>query len=207
MQVDIIFFLAILIFSVILHEVAHGYVAALLGDPTARLAGRLSLNPRSHIDPMGSIIVPGLLMLGSGGALSFGWAKPVPYNPYNLRNFKWGSIAVALAGVVVNLIIAVIFGLLIRYMVMAGVGTEEFLRILVMITQINLILAIFNLIPIPPLDGSKILFAFLPYRFHAIQEYMEHNWLIFIVFVFFFAQYIISPVSQGLFWLITGFHM
>lgn len=207
MQVDIIFFLIILIFSVIIHEIAHGYVAAILGDPTARLAGRLSLNPRSHIDPMGSVVVPGLLMLGSGGALAFGWAKPVPYNPYNLRNFKWGSIAVALAGVAVNLIIALIFGLIIRYMLVAGVGTEEFLRILVMITQINLILAIFNLIPIPPLDGSKILFSFLPYRFQPIQEYMERNWLIFLVFVFFFAHYIISPVSQGLFQLIVGFPM
>ena len=204
MQVDVLFFLVILIFSVIIHEIAHGYIAEMLGDPTARLAGRLTLDPRPHIDPVGSVLVPGALMLGSGGTFSFGWAKPVPYNPYNLRNFKWGSIAVALAGVTANLIIALIFGLLIRFHAELGIASLPFLKMLFMITQLNVILAVFNLIPFPPLDGSKVLFSLLPHRFQYIHDYLEQNWLLFIVFVIFFAQYIIGPISSSLIWLITG---
>lgn len=206
MQVDVLFFLVILIFSVIIHEIAHGYVAEMLGDPTARLAGRLTLDPRPHIDPVGSVLVPGLLMLGSGGNFSFGWAKPVPYNPYNLKNFKWGSIAVALAGVTVNLIVAIIFGLIIRFYAELGISSAEFIKMLVMITQLNLILVVFNLIPFPPLDGSKVLFNLLPQRFMYIHDYLEQNWLLFIVFLLMFAHYIIAPVSGFLFTLITGLH-
>ena len=206
MQVDVLFFLVILIFSVIIHEIAHGYVAEMLGDPTARLAGRLTLNPRPHIDPVGSVLVPGLLLLGSGGNFSFGWAKPVPYNPYNLRNFKWGSIAVALAGVTVNLIVAIIFGLIFRFYTELGITSVEFLKMIVMITQLNIILVVFNLIPFPPLDGSKVLFNLLPHRYMYIHDYLENNWLLFIVFLLMFAHYIITPISGVLFTLITGLH-
>src|SRR3990167_7918192 len=113
-QMELVFGIIILIFSIIIHEVMHGVVANSLGDPTARLAGRLTLNPIPHIDLFGSIIIPGLLVLTNAGIL-FGWAKPVPYNPYNLRGGKWGEGAVAFAGVGANFLLAIIFGLLIRF--------------------------------------------------------------------------------------------
>jgi len=205
MQVETLFFLAVLIFSVIIHEIAHGYVAEMLGDPTARLAGRLTLNPVKHIDPMGSIILPALMLISTGGKFAFGWAKPVPYNPYNLKNFKWGTVLVGAAGALANLGIAIIFGLMIRYHEVLGITAGPFSDILGTIVYTNIILAVFNMIPFPPLDGAKVLFAFLPYKFQQIHDYLEHNWILFIVFVFFFAQYIISPISSTLFLLITGF--
>lgn len=204
MQVETLFFLAVLIFSVIIHEIAHGYVAEMLGDPTARLAGRLTLNPAKHIDPMGSIILPALMLISTGGKFAFGWAKPVPYNPYNLRNFKWGTILVGAAGALANLGIAIIFGLMIRYHDVLGIAAGPFSDILGTIVYTNIILAVFNMIPFPPLDGAKVLFAFLPYQFQQIHDYLEHSWALFIVFVFFFAQYIISPISSLLFSAITG---
>ena len=207
MQIETLFFLVILIFSVIIHEIAHGYVAEMLGDPTARLAGRLTLNPAKHIDPMGSIILPALMLIGSGGKFAFGWAKPVPYNPYNLRNFKWGTALVGIAGALANLLVAIIFGLMLRYHSMLGITAGPFSDILGTIVYTNIILAVFNLIPFPPLDGAKVLFAFLPYRFQQIHDYLEQNWVLFIVFVFFFAQYIISPISGLLFRVITGYSL
>ena len=205
MQVDTIFFLIILIFSIILHEIAHGYVAEMLGDKTARLAGRLTLNPLPHIDPLGSVILPALMLIGSAGTFAFGWAKPVPYNPHNLRNYKWGTVAVGVAGVAVNFLIAIIFGLMIRYQVELGfVPGSRFLEMLSMIVSLNIVLGVFNLIPFPPLDGSKVLFALLSYRFQYIYDYLERNWLIFIIFIIFFAQYIIWPISSFIFRVITG---
>ena len=199
----LIFVIVILIFSIILHEIAHGYVAEMFGDPTARLAGRLTLNPIPHIDPLGSIILP-VLLLSTGAGIVLGWAKPVPYNPYNLRSQKWGTVAVGLAGVLTNLLLAVIFGLIIRYSAELGITSQSFLGMLEFIVQINVVLAVFNLIPFPPLDGAKVLFAFLPYRFQYIHDYLEHNWLLFIVFVIFFAQYIIAPISTFLLKVIIG---
>src|SRR3989344_2127263 len=115
METDLfIFSIIVLIFSVIIHEVAHGWAANSLGDPTAKLAGRLTLNPIRHIDPVGTILIPLLLKL-SGSPFLFGWAKPVPYNPYNLRNQRWGEAFVAVAGVATNLFLAILFGLLARY--------------------------------------------------------------------------------------------
>jgi Zn-dependent protease len=205
MPIDTIFFLIILIFSIILHEISHGYVAEMLGDKTARLAGRLTLNPLPHIDPLGSVILPALMLIGSAGTFAFGWAKPVPYNPHNLRNYKWGTVAVGLAGVAVNFLIALIFGLMIRYQVELGfVPESRFLGMLSMIVSLNIVLGVFNLIPFPPLDGSKVLFALLPYRFQYIHDYLERNWLIFIIFILFFAQHIIWPISSFVFRLITG---
>lgn len=204
MQVETIFFLLVLIFSVIIHEVSHGFVAEMFGDPTARLAGRLTLNPLRHIDPIGSIILPAIMLIGSGGKFAFGWAKPVPYNPYNLSNFKWGTVLVGLAGALANLLVAIIFGLILRYHIVLGIGPGPFLDIIGTIVYTNIILAVFNLIPFPPLDGAKVLFAFLPYKFQQIHDYLEHNWILFIIFVFFFAQYIISPIAGLLFGAITG---
>ena len=152
---SIILIVVILILSVVIHEVAHGYAALWLGDTTAYYAGRLTLNPIKHLDMFGSVILPILL---SFTGFIFGWAKPVPYNPYNLKNRRWGELLVAVAGPASNIILALIFGLIIRFVNLdAGL-----ILVAGLIVQVNIVLAIFNLIPIPPLDGSKILFAILP---------------------------------------------
>lgn len=193
-----IFEIIILIFSVVIHEVSHGYMAERLGDPTARFAGRLTLNPIKHLDLWGSIIVPLIFVLAPGNFI-FGWAKPVPYNPYNLK-VRWGEAAVAFAGPLSNIIMAVFFGLLIRF----GFLTGTLLLPALVIVFINLILAIFNLIPIPPLDGSKILFYFLPLKFQNFRRILEKNGFIFVlIFVFLLWQFLI-PIVFFLFYLITG---
>ncbi|MES2006603.1 MAG: site-2 protease family protein, partial [Patescibacteria group bacterium] len=150
MPTDIIFWVLVLACSVILHEVAHGYMANYLGDPTAKREGRLTLNPLKHIDPLGTLILPFLLFM-SGSPILIGYAKPVPYNPYNIKN-KNGEALVAGAGPATNILLALIFGLSIRFF--AGQMSEGLLSAFTIITSINLFLAIFNLIPIPPLDGS-----------------------------------------------------
>lgn len=160
--VVIILGLVILFFSVILHEVAHGLVAERHGDPTARIMGRITLNPLSHIDPIGTVFLPGMLIIlnlfGSNVPI-FGWAKPVPVNPANLNNPKKDMILVALAGPVTNIIIAFLLAFIFRFFVLpvSLAGVVLFYGI-----TINLFLAFFNLIPIPPLDGSRILSGFLP---------------------------------------------
>lgn len=154
--------LIVLIVSVIAHEVAHGYAANSLGDPTARLAGRLTLNPIPHIDLMGSILLPALLVF-TGSPILFGWAKPVPYNPYNLRNQRWGEAFVAVAGSLTNLTLAVIFGLLVRYGEVLSLPSTA-ISLAATIAFVNLFLALFNLIPFPPLDGFTALRAALPWK-------------------------------------------
>jgi Zn-dependent protease len=156
-----IFTIVVLIFSIILHEVAHGYAAQSLGDPTAKLAGRLTLNPISHIDPLGSILIPAMLVFTHAGIM-FGWAKPVPYNPYNLKNQRWGEAIVGAAGVATNLTIAVLFALIARFT--AGQGMAEFASLAAVVVLVNLSLGLFNLIPIPPIDGYTILRGVLPYK-------------------------------------------
>ncbi|MEQ1561282.1 MAG: site-2 protease family protein [Nitrospira sp.] len=198
MQIDIIFPVIIFIFSVIIHEVSHGYSAYLQGDNTAKFSGRLTLNPIPHIDMMGSIIVPGLLLL-SGSSMVVGWAKPVPFNPYNLRNQKWGEALVAIAGPLSNIFIAVVFGLMIRFGFLTSL-----LNPFIYIVLINLVLATFNLVPIPPLDGSKILFSLFPNSMSGIREFMEkHGFLILIFFIFFLWKFIF-PLVYLEFGLITG---
>lgn len=202
--IDSIFFIVILIFSVILHELAHGYVADMLGDPTARLAGRLTMNPVPHIDLFGSIILPAILML-TGSGVVVGWAKPVPYNPYNLKNQRWGTLAVSLAGVLTNFLIALIFGLLIRY----GVNLPlSFLALAKTIVVLNIVLGVFNLLPIPPLDGSKVLLALFPRSFYPIQEFAERNLLIVILGILLLLPPLLGPVVETiagfLFRLFTG---
>lgn len=199
---ETIFIIAILIMSVIIHEISHGYVAYILGDPTAKLAGRLTLNPVSHIDPLGSIIVPTLMALVPGGII-FGWAKPVPYNPYNLKNQRWGTALVGAAGAISNLLIAFVFGMLIRFADVLSLS-GPFLQISGMIVVLNIVLAVFNLIPIPPLDGSKVLFSVIPMRFHYIQEFLERYWIFLIFFIILFAADIILPAVSFIFKLITG---
>jgi Zn-dependent protease len=203
MQLEIIFVIVILIISVIIHEVSHGYAAEMLGDPTARLAGRLNLNPLNHIDLTGSILVP-LISYFLGGFV-IGWAKPVPYNPYNLKNQRWGEAIVAGAGPASNIIIALIFGMLLRFSASLGITNTSFLEIAGYVVFINLILAIFNLVPIPPLDGSKRLFSILPYRMQNIREFLERNWLLVMVIFVLFLWKFISPIVISLFKALTGF--
>lgn len=197
-----IFIIAALILSIVLHEMAHGYAANWLGDPTARLQGRLSANPLVHIDPIGSIIVPGLLFFSSAGIL-FGWAKPVPYNPYNLTDQRYGEAKVAAAGPAVNIAIALLFGILVRLAPVLALPAS-FVDIASYIVYINILLALFNMIPIPPLDGSKILVALLP--FSAAQKYRELTMrieslgLIFtFAFIFIFINLFWAPFSKLVF--------
>lgn len=205
-----IFIILALILSIIIHEVAHGYMANFLGDPTARLAGRLTMNPIPHIDPLGSVIIPGLLLLGNAGIL-FGWAKPVPYNPYNLKNQRWGEVLVAAAGPGVNIVIALIFALFIRVGVQAGIDLS-FIQIASYIVYINILLAFFNLIPIPPLDGSKILAGMLPLslqiKYQRLAFLMErYGLLATFAFIFIFIYFLWQPFSVLLFYvfgLLTG---
>src|SRR5690242_19470859 len=163
MQISFIFQLFILVFSVVIHEISHGFMALFFGDKTAEYEGRLTLNPITHIDLFGSIILPLLLYLSNAGFM-LGWAKPVPYNPYNLRNRKIAEPMVAFAGPLSNLFIAVIFGIIIRVLVSASMISNLLVIIFGFIVLVNISLAIFNLIPVPPLDGSKILFSFLPFK-------------------------------------------
>lgn len=169
LTMELILSLVILLFSAILHEVAHGFVADRLGDPTARLMGRLTLNPKSHIDPMMSIALP-LLLLMSGSPVIFGAAKPVPVDPFNLKDGRKDMALVALSGPLTNVLIAV-FGALILHATSNFLSPDNFSvpiwfasiqDILVTIVNLNLLLAIFNLLPIPPLDGSKVFALLLP---------------------------------------------
>ncbi|HVX91504.1 MAG TPA: site-2 protease family protein [Candidatus Paceibacterota bacterium] len=205
----IVFQLAILILSIVIHEVAHGYAANALGDPTAKLSGRLTLNPLRHIDPMGSIVVPALLVLTNAGIL-FGWAKPVPYNPYNLRNKRWGEAIVAFAGPGTNLLIAILFGLVARFG--AGQLPDPFVNIALVASFVNLFLGLFNLIPLPPLDGYTTLRGLLPYQAGmALREFesrvrgggIASLILILVVFSVFFAGPFSLLVSY-LFTLLVG---
>jgi len=202
MGVDFIFAIAVLIMSVVIHEVSHGYSAYMLGDSTAKYAGRLTLNPLKHLDLFGSVIVPLLLVLTKAGFI-FGWAKPVPYNPYNLKNQKWGPAVVGAAGPASNFFMALVFGLVLRF----GMGTflpASSVDIIVLIVFINLLLGIFNLIPIPPLDGSKLLFALLPYKWQHIQHSLERYGFFMLLFFIFFLWRFLIPVILVLFKLITG---
>ncbi len=170
----------VFLFSVIIHEVAHGYVALRNGDPTAKIMGRLTLNPVPHIDPVGSILLPGLLLLSHSGIL-FGWARPVPVNPLNYRDYRWGEITVSAAGPLSNLALATFFAFLLRSE-LGGVGLETLAFYGV---SINIFLALFNLIPIPPLDGSHILAMLLPPNLLRLYRHLDQVGFILILILFY----------------------
>jgi len=196
--------IAILLISVVIHEVSHGLMANRLGDPTAKYAGRLTLNPLKHLDLWGSFLIPFFLLMVNSPFL-FGYAKPVPYNPHNLKNQKWGPAMVAAAGPLANLVLVLIFGMMLRFI---PLGNSSYLQnlgqIFIYIVILNLVLAIFNLIPIPPLDGSKIIFPILP---HQLQEQMlkieKYGMIFVLLFVFFLFQFIF-PIIFWLFKIIVG---
>jgi Zn-dependent protease len=202
---EFIFLIVILIFSVVLHEVSHGVVANLLGDPTAKNAGRLTLNPIPHIDPIGSLLLPGFLILMShitGGGIIFGWAKPVPVNPMNLKG-KYGSALVSLAGPLSNLGIAVIFGLALRFLPLEMLNPNLVL-IFGSIVLLNILLGVFNLLPIPPLDGSHILFSFLPKSLERLKAVLHQYGMFILLFVIFFFFGAVSSAANFLFRLLIG---
>jgi len=185
MDIGITLQIIVLIMSVVVHEVSHGYAAYWLGDPTAKYAGRLNFNPVNHLDLFGSFIIPGMLMI-TGSPFLFGWAKPVPFNPYNLRNQKWGPAMVGLAGPLSNLIIAVIAGVLIKTALVFGIVDGIFLQILAVIVLINVLLMVFNMFPIPPLDGSKLLFAIVPISEHTKMTLERYGFAFLLIFLILF---------------------
>ncbi len=198
---ELFFELAVLIMSVVIHEVSHGYAAYFQGDHTAEYQGRLTLNPFKHLDLVGSVILPLVLVITHSPFL-VGWAKPVPFNPYNLRFRRWGEALVAIAGPVSNIVIALIFGLLIRFA--SASLSPAFIQISVVIVFTNLFLAIFNLAPVPPLDGSKILFAFLPNQGGSVRIFLEkYSLILAFAFIFYLSSYL-YPIVQALFTFITG---
>lgn len=200
-SLEIIFSIAVLILSVVIHEVSHGVAANSLGDPTAKLEGRLTLNPVKHLDLTGSIIVP-IFTYFLGGFI-FGWAKPVPYNPYNIQH-KWGDAIVAGAGPLSNILVAVVFGLVLRFNEVNTFLSEPAIGLIILIVFINILLAVFNLIPIPPLDGSKILFNILPERYMHLMYELQKYWIFFIVFFILFLWRLMEPIINWTFKLITG---
>jgi Zn-dependent protease len=196
-----LFTIAVLILSIVAHEVAHGYAANALGDPTAKHAGRLTLNPVPHVDLIGSIIVPGLLVLTNAGIL-FGWAKPVPYNPNNLKNQRWGEALVGVAGVGTNLALALVFAAVAR--LAYGFGNSGFAELAIVVVFVNLFLGLFNLIPIPPFDGFTVLRGILPYRFALpLREFQERlaggGVFSLIIVLFIFVQFFSEPFYEFVF--------
>jgi Zn-dependent protease len=187
--------LAILIYSVILHEIAHGVVAERLGDPTAKLSKRLTLNPLPHIDPLYTILLPTILIL-SGAGIIFGAAKPVPIDPFNFKNAKQDTAIVSLAGPVTNILIALVFSLIYRLypldIFLAGI-------------QLNIGLAVFNLIPLPPLDGFKVLAGVMSNDIANFMYKMESYGLTLIFFILFFFPQIISAFTRPLIRLLYNF--
>ncbi|HCI05239.1 TPA: site-2 protease family protein [Patescibacteria group bacterium] len=203
---ETLFFFIVFIFSAVIHEVSHGYAAKALGDDTAEKAGRLTLNPLVHLDPFGSVVLPFVFYLISklsgGAGLIFGWAKPVPYNPYNLKDPKKGGLLIALAGPLSNIFVAFSLSVFLRLGVFGpGSILANFFAVIILI---NLMLAVFNLMPIPPLDGSKILFGLLPQRFFYIEEFLERNSMIIFLLFFLWGLPLVSFVVFGLFSVFTG---
>ena len=189
-----------IVVSAVFHEYAHGFAAYRLGDSTAKNEGRLTLNPLAHLDPIGTVILPLFLLLSSG--MFIGWAKPLPYNPHNLRDKKYGDLKVAIVGPLTNLAIAIVLGLILRFFEFFTfyAGQPIFLEFIGLIVYINIFLALFNLIPFPPLDGSKVIMNLFP----KFWRYFEQIGFLGIFIALFFAFFFISPIAQFIFKVVVG---
>lgn len=196
--------LIILMFTIMVHEVSHGTMAYFLGDSTAKDAGRLTLNPAKHFELWGSFVLPLLLFFVSAGRLMFGWAKPVPFNPLNLKKPKRDTGLIGLAGPASNFLVALVFGIFIRLIVhFQVISLARVIPFFDLIVQINLMLGVFNLVPIPPLDGSKILFSLLPRSAGRFILFLEQYGMIFLfAFIFFGFQYLTPIISWLRLWII-----
>ena len=217
--IHMLFPLGILFFSVIIHEISHGYVALLQGDHTAEQAGRLTLNPIRHFDFMGMVVLP-LFSYWSFG-IPVGYAKPVPVNPYQLRNQRWGDLFVSAAGPLSNFLTAIIFAIVTRSLLAANdlLIFSPFVQLLGYIVQVNIGLTLLNLVPIPPIDGSKIVHALLPFRVrnrltntgYSLRSYVSQYWIIALVLFLYFGGPIIrvivtvlAPIQNALYSLLMG---
>lgn len=180
---------AAIIVAITVHEFSHALVARLQGDSTAELEGRVTLNPLSHVDPMGFLV---LVLFG------FGWGKPVPFNPYNLKAKRWGPAIVSLAGPASNLLGVIFFGLVFRLVLQIGnLPADNLLHtFLAFLVQFNVVLMLFNLLPIPPLDGSKLL-TLLPAQFDGLVEALQRYGFVILLFVIFFGQQTLGTVFQA----------
>jgi len=196
--VVLIFQLVALLFSVIIHEVFHGITAYRLGDPTAKNSGRLTLNPLKHLDFFGSFLLPFALFLIKSPVL-FGWAKPVPFNPLYLKNPKRDSGLIGLSGPLSNFSIAIIFSLILKILTFVGLVNPAFLFFINIVILINIALGVFNLVPIPPLDGSKVLFAFLPRSAEKYMAVLEQYGMFILLFFIFFGFRFIIPIIYFLY--------
>lgn len=214
----IAFYLITLIYSIILHEVSHGVVALWMGDKTAKYAGRLSLEPMRHIDPFGSVILPLVMIFTTGFA--FGWAKPVPYNPFNLRYKKWGEVFVALSGPITNYLLAFLAAIVAslvnvsmsqKFIIVQNLMSAQWDALVIdvvgspaaiifvicaMIIFWNVILGTFNLIPLPPLDGSKLLYMFVPLK--PQTRLLLEQWGLFIILIFLVIPLFSAPFHATL---------
>lgn len=195
-----LFLYLIIVISAVFHEYAHGFAAYRLGDSTAKNEGRLTFNPLVHLDIFGTVILPIVLLFTSG--IFFGWAKPVPYNPFNLKDKKYGSLKVGVAGPSANLLIALILGFLLRFFDFFEIGliSPIFLGLVGEIIYVNIFLALFNLLPMPPLDGSKIFADLFPTQWRNFERIGFAG----IALAIFLAFFFLPPLADFLFRLITG---
>ncbi|OGL67975.1 hypothetical protein A3H10_00350 [Candidatus Uhrbacteria bacterium RIFCSPLOWO2_12_FULL_46_10] len=193
-------FFAILLLSAVFHEYMHGWAADELGDPTPRDLGRLTLNPAAHIDPFFTLLLPAFLLIATGGRFMFAAAKPVPFNPYNLRYPKYGPALVGIAGPVGNIILALTFSLLIRFIALP----PAIASLAVLVVWANVLLAVFNLVPIPPLDGSHVLISLIPTRWEGLILFLERYGLIIFFFFLFFLSDFLLPLMVAVAYALLG---
>lgn len=199
-----IFELIVLYAAMVVHEVSHGMTAFQLGDPTAKEAGRLSLNPLKHIDLFGTVLLP-LLLIFSGSPFIFCYAKPVPFNPYNFKNQKKGIILTGLSGPISNFVLAFIFAAVIRILDFAGLLSASLLFLLTIVVLLNLVLAFFNLAPFPPFDGHHLFFSLLPDKFERVKNFLsKYYFILMLVWIVFIFPFLFAPVIYRLTEILTG---